>query len=65
MEFATFRDGIGGITEYAKLLHDDFLQVGFTPDQAMELTKHMLTSLLRMASPNNPEKKEGSADGTD
>lgn len=61
-EFKKFMEGIGILTEFSFALYMGFLNAGFNPDQAMELTKTQLKSLNALIFDNLKHQKEENDD---
>ena len=56
--FKAFMEGIGILTEFSFALYMGFLNAGFNPGQAMELTKTQLSSLNAYIFDNIRRQKE-------
>ena len=61
-EFKKFMEGIGILTEFSFAFYMGFLNAGFNPDQAMELTKTQLNSLNAFIFGNIQRQKEENDD---
>lgn len=61
-EFKKFMEGVGILTEFSFALYMGFLNAGFNPDQAMELTKTQLKSLNAYIFNNLRRQKEENDD---
>ena len=61
-EFKKFMEGIGILTEFAFALYMGFLNAGFNPDQALELTKSQLIMLNNFILDKTLHQKEDDDD---
>jgi hypothetical protein len=48
--FTNFTNAIGTIADLTRLLYDNYLRVGFTSQQAVELAEHVLIAELQLAA---------------